>query len=93
MSLGDIGYFVQVLRIQDVHPGSPDIFITRIRGWLFPGSGFASKNLSIFIPGSRILDPGSGFFPSRIRIPDPGVKNSTGSRSPESGSATLFLYT
>jgi hypothetical protein len=54
------------------------------------GSGLASKNLSIFKPkncSARFLDPDSGFFPSRIRIPDPGVRKPL---DPGSGSATML---
>ncbi len=56
------GYCSAVLQILDVYPGS------------------ASKNLSIFNPNNvsssqkMIWDVLSDFFPSRIRIPDPGVK-------------------
>jgi hypothetical protein len=59
----------------------------------FPDQDSHPRNLSIFIPGSRILDPGSGFIKSRIRFLDPGAKKtSTGSRTPESGSATRFIH-
>jgi hypothetical protein len=34
----------------------------------------------------RDVHPGSGFFPSRIRIPDPGVK-----KVPDSGSGSAIL--
>ncbi len=58
---------------------------------LYPGSGSATKNWSIFYPRelmlkSRKYDPGCSsqdpdFFPSRIRIPDSWVKKNTGFRS------------
>ncbi len=79
------GTYLTVLRIRDVYPES------QIQGQTEPGSGSASKNLSIFHPkncflalGKIIWDvhPGSRFFP----IPDPGVKKAL---DPGSGSATL----
>jgi hypothetical protein len=76
-----------VLRIRDVYPGS-DFSIqdpgSRDKKIPDPGSGSASKNLSIFntkklFLSSRKYDPGCSsririqiFYPSRI--PDPGVK-------------------
>jgi len=75
------------------------IFPSRTQGQKGPGSGFATKNLSIFNPKffstgtgtSGKYDPGCLsririFFPSRIRIPNPGVK-----KVPDPRSATLFF--
>ncbi len=94
-------YFT-VLRIRDVYPGSRiRIFHPgfRVKKILFPGSGSASKNLSIFnqkiVSSSRKNDPGCL---SRIQIPvpdldflpipDPGVK-----KAPDPGSATAQIKT
>jgi hypothetical protein len=63
----------------------------RIQGKKDPGSGCASKNLSIFNPAvsklSKMIwhvNPGSGFFfPSRIRIRDTGVEKTPDSRIPD----------
>ncbi len=78
--LGDIGYFVPVLRILDVDPGS-DFFLSRIQGSLvywFPDPD-PHPRISVFLspdPGYWLL-----IFFIPIKAPD---------QNPESGSATLF---
>jgi hypothetical protein len=67
-------------------------FPSRIQVLKDPGSGSASKNLSKFRPKncfklseklSGMFIPDPDFSPSRIRIPDPGIKKvlAPGSRS------------
>jgi hypothetical protein len=57
-----------VLRIRDVYSGS-EFFPSRVKNIQDPGSGSASKNLSILIKKmvSKLLEIWSGMF-----IPDPG---------------------
>jgi hypothetical protein len=72
-----------VMRIRDVYPGSK-FFPSRIQGWQNPGSGFATRNLSIFNPKiwyqvlkNKIRDvhPVSRIpYWSQIQIPGPGAK-------------------
>jgi len=85
-----------VLRIQDVYPGSEFVHPgSRVKKFPDPGSGSASKNLSIFNPkncfqalGKMIRDvyPGSGCCFFTISEPDPGVK-----MAPDTGYATLLF--
>ncbi len=85
---------ISVLRVRDVYPGSefsiPDPE-SRVKKILYPGSGSASKNSSIFNPKNCFLalgkiEDGHPGFGSRIwnffSIPAPGSRGqkSTGSR-------------